>query len=53
VKVISAADRLARDVLAILAKYPARTPTRYHGRALGGIPVEEVYIYPTPAPVQV
>jgi hypothetical protein len=53
VKVISADDRLARAVLAILARYPGKTPTRYHGRELGGISVNEVYIYPTPAPVQV
>jgi hypothetical protein len=52
VKVISAEDRLARAVLELLARFPGKMATRYHGRELGGIPVEEVYIYPTPAPVQ-
>lgn len=53
VKVISAHDRLAQAVLAILAGYPGKTAARYHGRELAGIPVDEVYIYPTPAPVSV
>src|SRR4051794_33297976 len=44
VKVISADDRLVRDVLAVLARYPGKFPTRYQGRDLGGIPVEEAYI---------
>jgi hypothetical protein len=53
VKVISADAPLAKAVLAILARYPGKVPTRYQGRELGGVPVEEVYIYPTPAPLPV
>lgn len=53
VKVVAADDPLAKDVIALLAKYPGRGALRYHGRELGGLPVEDVYIYPTPAPVQV
>lgn len=54
VKVIGASNPLTTAALALRAKAPgSKLPLRYHGREFGGIPVEEVYIYPTPAPVQV
>jgi hypothetical protein len=45
IKVIGAHEPLAKAVLEIQEKYPGRLPTRYHGRQLGGLSVEEVYIY--------
>jgi hypothetical protein len=48
VKLIGAADPLANQVVAIRDRYPGRSPTRYHGHQLGGVSIEEAYIYPSP-----
>jgi hypothetical protein len=50
VKVAGTGDRIARDVIAIQQKYPGRLPTRLRNRMLGGVGVDEVYIYPIPLP---
>lgn len=50
VKVIGIDDPLARAALDVARKYPARTPTRYHGRQFGGLSTDEVYIYSLPLP---
>jgi hypothetical protein len=46
VKVIGTDNPVAIAVMDIQRKYPGSLPTRYHGRQLGGLSVEEVYIYP-------
>jgi hypothetical protein len=51
VKVIGADDPIAKAVLGHMQKYPGRMPTRYHGRHLGGLSVEEAYIYPIPVSI--
>jgi len=51
VKVIGTDDPLAKAVIEIQKKYPGKIPTRYHGHQLGGLSVEEVYIYPLPITV--
>ena len=51
VKVIGADDSLAKAVLDIHRRYPGRAANRLHGKVYGGLPVEEVYIYPSPIPV--
>lgn len=51
VKIIGADAPLAKAVMEIQKKYPGKLPTRYHGRALGGLSVEEVYIYQLPIAV--
>jgi hypothetical protein len=46
IKVISPSNPLARDVLALMARQPGRLATRFGGRMLGSIAVEQAYIYP-------
>jgi hypothetical protein len=48
VKVIGTDHPVARAVMEIQQRYSGALPTRYHGRQLGGLSVEEVYIYPLP-----
>ena len=51
VKVIGTGHPVAKAVIEIQKKYPGKLPTRYHGRQLGGLSVEEVYIYALPIAV--
>lgn len=53
VKVISADDPLAQAAVTINERFPGRTGTHFGGRSLGGIGVDDVYIYPSPVPVAV
>lgn len=46
IKVIGPNNPIAKDVLAITARHPGRLATRYGGRVLGSMSVEQVYIYP-------
>lgn len=46
IKVIGPGNPIAKDVSAIMNRYPGRLPTRYSGRILGSMSVEQVYIYP-------
>ena len=48
VKVIGASNPTTRDVLKLQKRYPERTPIPYHGAQLGGIGIDEAYIYPPP-----
>ena len=49
IKVVSSKNPLAAAVVGFQNKFPGRIPTRYRGRPLGNISVEEVYMYPQPA----
>jgi hypothetical protein len=50
-RLISAADPIVKDVLEILHRYPAGVPTRYRGPQLGGLYIDQAYIYePVPVP---
>ena len=51
VKLIGLDDPLAKAALDIHRRYPGPVATRFHGKTFGGLPVEEVYIYPSPIPV--
>lgn len=46
VKLVSASHPIVQDALGIYRQYPALIPTRYAGLQLGGIGIEEAYIYP-------
>ncbi len=46
VKLIGEKHPVANDVFEIMRKYPGMTPTHSRRPLLGGMPVEEVYIYP-------
>lgn len=47
VKVVGIYDPVAKAVLDLYRRFPGRTP-RFEGRTLGGVGVDEVYIYPQP-----
>jgi hypothetical protein len=51
VKVIGTNKPVAKAILDIQGKYPGRLPARYRDLQLGGIFVEEAYVYPPPAAV--
>jgi hypothetical protein len=46
VRLIGSDDPLAKAAFEINQKFPGPIPTRLRGKNFGGIPVEEVYIYP-------
>jgi hypothetical protein len=46
VKLIGVDDPLAKAALDIHRRHPGRVATRFHGKVFGGLPVDEVYIYP-------
>lgn len=48
VRLIGSDDPLAKAAMEINRKFPGPVPTRFRGKNFGGIPVEEVYIYPAP-----
>jgi hypothetical protein len=48
VKLVGPENPIAKDVLGILARYPGRLPTRYGGKRLGNVSVDDSYIYPQP-----
>jgi hypothetical protein len=50
VKVAGTSDRFAKEVIAIQQKYPSKLATRLRNRLLGGVGIDEVYIYPIPLP---
>jgi hypothetical protein len=50
VKLINADDPLAKAAQDINARFRGPVGTRSNGRVFGGLPVEEVSIYPTPIP---
>ena len=48
VKLVSPENPVAKDVLAIVAKYNDRMATRYGGKRLGNVSIDGAYIYPSP-----
>lgn len=46
IRLVPANDPIAVDAAALRDRYPARIPTRFGPRRLGGVAIEEVYIYP-------
>lgn len=47
VKLVGKDNSITQDVLAFLARLPSPIATRFGGKQLGGVPVEEAYIYPS------
>jgi hypothetical protein len=45
IKLVGIENPIARDILAARAQAPGKRITRYLGQELGGIPIEEAYIY--------
>ena len=48
VKLVGPENPITKDVLDILARYPGRLPTRYGGKKLGNVSIDDSYIYPLP-----
>ncbi|HUY89939.1 MAG TPA: hypothetical protein VMV10_14480 [Pirellulales bacterium] len=46
IKLVSPSNPIAKDVLAIMARYPGRLAPRFGGNKLGSMAVEQTYIYP-------
>ncbi len=46
IKVVSPNNPIAKDVLAITARYPGRLATRFGSKILGSMAVDHTYIYP-------
>jgi hypothetical protein len=48
IKLINDMNPIAQNVIEVRdrERIPARTPTRYHGKRLGSLPINEAYIYP-------
>jgi hypothetical protein len=49
IKLVGADNPIAKDVLRILARYPGRVATRYGGKQLGSMTIDDAYIYPQPS----
>lgn len=47
VKVVSPNNPIARDILAVMARYPEQLATRFGGKTLRSMAVEQTYIYPS------
>ncbi len=45
-KLIHAMNPIAQDAIAVRDRYPGKMPTKYQGRRLGNLSIEEAYIYP-------
>lgn len=46
IKIVEDTNPIAKAAIEIRDRYPARLPTRYNGKRLGSIAIEEAYIYP-------
>lgn len=49
IKLLNGTNPVAQDALRVQERSPGRCPTRFHGKRLGNITIEEAYIYPPPA----
>ena len=49
IKVVGPGNPVARDLLATMARHPGRFSTRFGGKTLGSMAVEQIYIYPPQA----
>lgn len=48
IKLVPATNALTKDVVEIRDRHAGRVPTRFHGKRLGRVAIEEAYIYPQP-----
>jgi hypothetical protein len=48
IKLVPATNPIAKDAKEIRDRYAGRVPTKYHGKQLGRMAIEEAYIYPEP-----
>ncbi len=48
IKLLNGTNSVARAAIEIRDRYPRKSPTRYHGKRLGNLMIEEAHIYPPP-----
>ena len=48
IKLIEPSNPIAVDAMEVRDRYPARLATRYRGKTLGDVSIDEAYIYPRP-----
>lgn len=53
VKVIGEDHRLAKSVAELQHRYPGPSPIHLYGKTVGGVTLDEVYVYPLPLPAPV
>jgi hypothetical protein len=46
IKLVTGTSPVARAAVEIRDRYPGKSPTRFHGKRLGNLIIEEAYIYP-------
>jgi hypothetical protein len=46
IKLINDMIPIAQDVIEVRDRHPAKIPTKYHGKRLGSLSINEAYIYP-------
>jgi hypothetical protein len=46
IKLIPATDPIAKEAIGVRDRYAGKLPTRYHGKRLGKLTIEEAYVYP-------
>jgi len=50
VKLVNVDDQLAKAAVEVNHRFPGRMATRFGGKSFGGLPVDDVYVYPSPLP---
>jgi hypothetical protein len=53
IKLVNDMNPIAQDAIEVRDRQPAKIPTRYHGKRLGSLPINEAYIYPPSTPEKV
>jgi hypothetical protein len=53
IKLVNDANPIARDAIMLRLQYPGMMPTKFPGKSLGDLSIEEVYVYPLPSKRQV
>ncbi len=46
IKLVNSTNPIARDAIAVRDRYPGRIPSRFQGKRLGDLAIDEAYIYP-------
>jgi hypothetical protein len=48
IKVVGPSERVGQAILEVQRRYPSRPGGRYDGASLGGVSIDEAYVYPPP-----
>ena len=53
IKLVNDANPIARDAVMLRLQYPEMMPTKFPGKCLGDLSIEEAYVYPLPSKKEV